>query len=550
MGLLGKVVKWVLGEDLAEQREAEKKKEAAKPFERPTHRRNEGDGFDAQPRAQKEALGSTVDVPVQGVVADQPEPGAAASGFTASFDDLKDLVDEPIEPRGEFIPEGGMSTESLMREFDSLDADLQVAAVEAAARAAEEESRVAAAAVAVAVAPIDASTQALMREFEPVQAPAPGEVAEVVAPAEVTASAAAASVVPTPAWLMRPTVDAAPRAAVVATTQFDASVDDLAAQMEAAEAKRSVVAPGEMATESLMSEFDALTPEAQAEAVELEAQRRALVAEAEARKQAEAESSFEAAVDAVAVVPPTPAWLMPATSAAPRVVAPIPAAQMSTESLMSEFESLTPEAQAEAVELETKRRALAAEAEAKKRADAESVVLQPASAPPTPAWLMPATSAAPRAAPQVPAASMSTESLMGEFESLAPEAQAEAIELEAKRRALAAEAEEKKRAETAASVVPQPGSAPPTPAWLMPATSAAPRPAVPVPAASMSTESLMGEFDSLAPEAQAEAIELEAKRRALAAEAEEAKRRAAAAEVASAPLPGPLRASQGEGDDD
>lgn len=107
--------------DEAEAREPEKKAAPPVPVAKPVLR-NQGDAFDAGPRGRRVDLSGGLDVPLLEV----EEPPAEASfippsGFNASFDDLPALVDEPLGEQPEFIPEGGMSTQSLMREFDVLD---------------------------------------------------------------------------------------------------------------------------------------------------------------------------------------------------------------------------------------------------------------------------------------------------------------------------------------------------------------------------------------------------------------------------------------------
>jgi hypothetical protein len=140
---------------------------------------------------------------------------------------LKDLNDAPLEPQPEFVPEGGMSTQSLMREFEMLDAELQAEAIQVAAAppsVPENET------VPVAAMP----TEALISEVDslPALAPevseapvavevigAPAEVSEapvaveVIAAAEVT-EAPVPAVAPvereTPAWLIPATTEVVP----------------------------------------------------------------------------------------------------------------------------------------------------------------------------------------------------------------------------------------------------------------------------------------------------------------------------------------------------
>ncbi|MBL8916841.1 MAG: hypothetical protein JNM17_39425 [Archangium sp.] len=521
------LVLWVLGDDLSspKPKKSDDEPRVTKPPQRKPPAR--GDGFEAPPRAR---------VPLDPPPApEKREQVITTTNFDASLDDLKHVVDEPMEPQPEFIPEGGMSTQSLMQEFESLDAETQAKAVElAAARevipspapAGEgqgEGETIAAAVDAKSIAPpwlmpattaaprppVPAptptmSTESLMSEFEPVTLepvvasetiPSPAPAGEGQGEGEPVIAAVDAKSI-APPWLMPPTV-AAPR--VVAPPPNPAmSTESLMSQFEPVmpDTSPEPVAREVSSTESLMSEFDALTPETQSLAVELEAQKQLEREEAErsraARKENAEESSFEAApapvrpsVDVKSIAPP---WLLPPTTAAPpRVVAPS-SGDISTESLMSEFESLTPETQAEAVELEAKKQAAREEAERAKDAQTSA-------------------SSAPSSDASVFASSSSTGSPLGSAAPLAP---------------------------TTAPVDARSIA----PAWLMPATTAAPRRVAP-PSGGMSTESLMSEFESLTPETQAAAVELEEQKRLAREEAE-------AAEDA---LPHPDPPPEGEGDD-
>lgn len=158
---LGQLVNWVLGADLSEP---------APPAPRPPPPRRTDtsgpDGFDPPKRAP--LTWRTPFEPRAEPSPEEPLPEPTPvppSAFMASLDDI-DLVDEPLEPRPEFIPKGGMSTESLMREFDELDPELRGAgSVEAPA-----------------VEPPDASTEALMAELEGVTQEPPLQDVDVSAP--------------------------------------------------------------------------------------------------------------------------------------------------------------------------------------------------------------------------------------------------------------------------------------------------------------------------------------------------------------------------------
>jgi len=189
-------------------------------------RRSDGDGFDVVARAPRVTLSPSAE-PLE--LVDEPQESAPASmDFVASLDDLKDLNDAPLEPQPEFIPEGGMSTQSLMREFEMLDAELQTEAIKvAAAPPAVPEPET----VPVAAMP----TEALISEVDSLSAPVPPEVieapaaVEVIAPAPVKVIEAPASEPverETPAWLIPPTTAVAPPSPPP-PTDFNASLDDL-----------------------------------------------------------------------------------------------------------------------------------------------------------------------------------------------------------------------------------------------------------------------------------------------------------------------------------
>jgi hypothetical protein len=204
LGSLRRLVNWVLGADLSERPQPTREPDT----QQQAHRAStlSGDGFDAAPRTPRVVLDGSVEAPAR--VPDEPQPDGAVTSrdFMASFDDLKDLVDEPLEPQPEFIPEGGMSTESLMREFEAL----------ALADAALEP---------LAASPPMAESPPLM--LEPMGANQQSEAAPVAS------SATEAPPTPVddrlaPAWLI-PATTASARPAALAPTDFNASLDDLAA---------------------------------------------------------------------------------------------------------------------------------------------------------------------------------------------------------------------------------------------------------------------------------------------------------------------------------
>lgn len=226
MGFLRKLreaVGWVLGDDLSEPAATSPQQPAPKKVVE--QRRSDGDGFDVVARAPRVTLSPSAE-PLE--LVDEPQESAPASmDFVASLDDLKDLNDAPLEPQPEFVPEGGMSTQSLMREFEMLDAELQVEAIKVAAAppsVPEPES------VPVAVMP----TEALISEVDSLPAP-PVEVEPQTPQVVVEAPPPAAIEVPTPeeretpAWLIPATTEVAPPAPPPPPTDFNASLDDLAA---------------------------------------------------------------------------------------------------------------------------------------------------------------------------------------------------------------------------------------------------------------------------------------------------------------------------------
>lgn len=126
---LGQLVNWVLGADLSEPAPPAPRPPAARPPAPRTPAPSGPDGFDPPKRVP--LTWRTPFEPRAEPSAEEPlpePPPVPPTAFMASLDDI-DLVDEPLEPSPEFIPKGGMSTESLMREFDSLDPELVGAAV-------------------------------------------------------------------------------------------------------------------------------------------------------------------------------------------------------------------------------------------------------------------------------------------------------------------------------------------------------------------------------------------------------------------------------------
>ncbi|MDP1916821.1 MAG: hypothetical protein Q8L14_11265 [Myxococcales bacterium] len=293
-----KLLDFVLGNDLHE-RAPEKKR----PDVRPPAQRTAGpqvDGFDSGSRGSRVDLRGGVKVPV--VMPDEPAGPPTAippSDFSASLDDLALLTDDPMEPRPEFIPEGGMSTESLMREFESLDAETQAAGVEAAA-ARELATNVDAfePASEVPPSPIESAHQDEGQHAEP---PAPDAVPAVDEPLEPTPALAPEGGMSTESLLSRfASPDADPQAAGAQET-----ASNEAARIEPAAAPippRPVFIPsGGLSTESLMSEFESIDADT----------REAAIAEAAAnelaRRQAEEAKRADEQVDSFeATSPPVP----------------------------------------------------------------------------------------------------------------------------------------------------------------------------------------------------------------------------------------------------
>lgn len=174
-GKLRAMVGWILGEDLS-ARDAQPRQEARAPAPpKVQQRRSEGDGFDdTRPAPARSASAPRVEVSSLAGES-SAELLAAATDFVASLDDLQDLAGQAAEPEPEFVPEGGMSTQSLMREFEQLAPELQAAAAELAAAEA---------------AATHGSTEALISEVDALLVPAPPgpslEAARVASPEEVS----------------------------------------------------------------------------------------------------------------------------------------------------------------------------------------------------------------------------------------------------------------------------------------------------------------------------------------------------------------------------
>lgn len=117
--------------------ESEKRPPGVRPVVKPAQRTSQGDGFDAGAGGARVDLRGGLKVPV--LEAEEPRadgPFIQPTDFNASLDDLA-LVDDPLGDQPEFIPEGGMSTESLMREFDTLEPEAVATSAEPALRAAD-----------------------------------------------------------------------------------------------------------------------------------------------------------------------------------------------------------------------------------------------------------------------------------------------------------------------------------------------------------------------------------------------------------------------------
>lgn len=289
---LRKLLDFVLGEDLHERAPEQKR-----PDVRPRAQRTaapQGDGFDSGSRGPRVDLRGGVKVPVVGP--DEPAAPPAPippSDFSASLDDLALLADAPMEPRPEFIPEGGMSTESLMREFESLDAERQAAAMGAAA--ANELAANADAfepASELPPAPIESAHQ---DEGQPAEPPAPDAVPAIDEPLEPKPTLIPESALSTESLMSEfASLDAAPQAA---TAQETAATEAVRVEPAAASIppRPAFVPSGGLSTESLMSEFESIDAETReaaiAEAAANELARR--LAE-EARRADEQVDSFEA----------------------------------------------------------------------------------------------------------------------------------------------------------------------------------------------------------------------------------------------------------------
>lgn len=283
---LRKLLDFVLGEDLRERAPEKKRPDVRPPAPRTSA--PQGDGFDSGSRGTRVDLRGGVKVPV--VKPDEPAAPPAAippSDFSASLDDLAHLVDDPVEPRPEFIPEGGMSTESLMREFESLDAHAQASAVEAAS----------------AWEPAEEADAAAVDSFEP---------ASDLPPAPDSAHVVVEQLEPEPARV--PEGGLSTESLMSGFASLDADTQAAAAQETAAQEAARVepaaepipprpefVPSGDMSTESLMSEFESMDAETRAAAI-AEAAANEL-----ARRQAEEAARADEQVDSFeATSPPVP----------------------------------------------------------------------------------------------------------------------------------------------------------------------------------------------------------------------------------------------------
>lgn len=259
--------------------EPEKRPPGVRPVVKPAQRTSQGDGFDAGARGSRVDLRGGLKVPV--LEAEEPRadgPLIQPTDFNASFDDLA-LVDEPLSDQPEFIPEGGMSTESLMREFDTLDPG--VVAASTAADASDDSPAPAPETPVLAPSTLDPRTpEPVTSQAAPPSSPAPegpallpasADLAEFATPDSTFAFAAAslsessfesapsapesAQVEPVfeqssfeessfeespltpasakkperlaPAWLIEPTTAAVKPVASPTGTEFSASPDDL-----------------------------------------------------------------------------------------------------------------------------------------------------------------------------------------------------------------------------------------------------------------------------------------------------------------------------------
>ncbi|MDP3236859.1 MAG: hypothetical protein Q8N26_28955 [Myxococcales bacterium] len=292
---LRKLLDFVLGEDLP-KRAPEKKRPDVRP-PAPRTAAPQGDGFDSGSRGPRVDLRGGVKVPV--VMPDEPAGPPAAippSDFSASLDDLALLTDDPMEPRPEFIPKGGMSTESLMREFESLDAETQAAGVEAAA-ARELATNVDAfePASELPPSPIESAHQDEGQHAEP---PAPDAAPAVDEPLEPKPALIPEGALSTESLMSGfASLDADPQAA---TAQETATTEAVRVEPAAAPIppQPAFVPSGGLSTESLMSEFESIDAET----------REAAIAEAAAnelaRRQAEEAARADEQVDSFEATSP------------------------------------------------------------------------------------------------------------------------------------------------------------------------------------------------------------------------------------------------------
>ena len=263
-----KLLDFVLGEDLHERAPERKRPDVRAPAQRTAA--SQVDGFDSGSRGPRVDLRGGVKVLVaRPDVPSGPPAAISPSDFSASLDDLPHVADDPMEPRPHVIPEAGMSTASLMREFGALDADTQAAAVEAAAtseRAEEEDA-----------ADVDS--------FEPASDLSPSSRESAHRDEGQHAESPAADAAPVvderrePQPVLIPEGGLSTESLTSGFASLDADTAKEAAR-ELEEAELSVepaaapipprpefIPSGGMSTESLMSEFDSLDAETRAAAI-------------------------------------------------------------------------------------------------------------------------------------------------------------------------------------------------------------------------------------------------------------------------------------------
>lgn len=289
---LKKLLDFVLGEDLHERAPEKKRPETRPPAQRTAA--PQGDGFDPGSRGPRVDLRGGVKVPV--VTLDEPAGPPAAippSDFSASLDDLAHLTDDPMEPRPEFIPEGGMSTESLMREFESLDAETQAAAMEAAAtRELATDVDAFEPASELPPSPIESAQQDEGQHAEPPAPDAVPAVDEPLEPKPVPISESALSTEALMSGFASPEADPQTAGAPETVATEAALVEPAAAPIPP---RPAFTSSGGLSTESLMSEFESIDAETREAAIaEAAANELARRQAEEAARAAEQFDSFEA----------------------------------------------------------------------------------------------------------------------------------------------------------------------------------------------------------------------------------------------------------------